>query len=267
MSMRESDVIHVLRKRYAPEEWCFLAGVRKATGFSYGGSMRTADAVAMNMFPSRGLPLVGFEVKVSKGDWQKELKDPSKAESICRYMDNWYIAAPEGIVQKSELPSTWGLIVIKEDGSSRVLVQAPVLTPESIPKAFWASLFRESMRQMSQEAEIKSRLEPMVQEQLKIERNRWESTIGYEAKSAIQRAIQAEEKLKQMVDAFGGETWNEDIVEICKVARKIIIGEKSVDSTYKRIDQMGIELHRLAANVVAAKKVMTGNMEEVKNDV
>jgi hypothetical protein len=107
----------------------------------------------------------------------------------------------------------------------------------------------------------------MVQEQLKIERNRWESTIGYEAKSAIQRAIQAEEKLKQMVDAFGGETWNEDIVEICKVARKIIIGEKSVDSTYKRIDQMGIELHRLAANVVAAKKVMTGNMEEVKNDV
>ena len=39
-------------------------------GFAGGG--RYADAIAMNLWPSRGLAVHGFEIKISRGDWQRE---------------------------------------------------------------------------------------------------------------------------------------------------------------------------------------------------
>lgn len=80
--MSES-VFELLRRRYPAPAWAFLEEVRNQTG--YARTIRTADALAMSLYPSRGLHLHGFEVKVSRADWFRELNDPKKAEEIAAY--------------------------------------------------------------------------------------------------------------------------------------------------------------------------------------
>ena len=55
---------------------------------------RYADAVAMNLFPSRGLALHGFEIKVSKSDFKSEIENPEKSVPVQQYCDHWWIVAP-----------------------------------------------------------------------------------------------------------------------------------------------------------------------------
>src|SRR5579872_7207544 len=134
----EERVIDLLRARYKGNAWAFLPKVRNGTGWKR--SARTADAIAMSLWPSRGLHLYGFEVKVDRGDWLRELNDPAKAEDIFAFCDFWYVVAPAGIVERAELPKTWGLMEIEKD--LRETVTAPHLTAKPVDNLFLASLLR-----------------------------------------------------------------------------------------------------------------------------
>lgn len=112
--MTESDVVKALAAHHEGTEWAFLAQVRNQTGF--GRNVRTADAMAFSLWPSRGLYATGYEVKVSRQDLRKELDDPSKAEEIARFCKMWFIAAPEGVCKPDDLPLTWGLVEVKAAG-------------------------------------------------------------------------------------------------------------------------------------------------------
>jgi hypothetical protein len=118
-----------------------LFEVRNGTG--YQRTTRTADAIAMSLWPSRGLELCGFEIKVSKSDWQSELRQPAKAESICQFCDRWWMVAAPDVIEISELPPTWGLLVPTEKGDKlRTVREAPVLNPKPVDRLFLAALMR-----------------------------------------------------------------------------------------------------------------------------
>lgn len=120
--MTAKEVLRVLGECNSGDGYAFLSQVRNGTG--YGKSVRTADAICMSLWPSRGLQIEGFEIKVSKSDWKSELKDPAKADEFFRFCDMWWIVTPPGIVDVKELPKTWGLIEIV-DGKTKIKVQAP----------------------------------------------------------------------------------------------------------------------------------------------
>lgn len=107
---------------------------------------RYADAVAVNLWPSRGLEVLGFEIKASRRDWVKELKSPSKSAEIQKYCDRWWVVAGgANIVQAGELPPTWGLLVVHGGGSKQRLVctqEAPKLEAQPLDKAFLLSMLR-----------------------------------------------------------------------------------------------------------------------------
>lgn len=109
----------------------------------------------MNLWPSRGLELHGFEIKVSRSDWLRELKDPAKAESIVTYCDRWWIAVGDAeIVKDGELPPTWGLLVPRGKG----LIQkkeAPKLNAQPVDRCFLAGLLRRAMEQLVPEDQFK----------------------------------------------------------------------------------------------------------------
>jgi hypothetical protein len=106
--MTASDIERELMKRYPSGEYAYFSQVRNGTGFPR--ETRTADAMVLSLWPSRGLELYGFEIKVSRSDWLSELKNPKKAEELSQYCDYWYIVAPSDIVEIGELPATWGLM-------------------------------------------------------------------------------------------------------------------------------------------------------------
>ena len=107
--MHESDLIALLENRFCSPEYALLPQVRNQTGFGY--RVRTADALAMSLFPSRGLHLHGFEIKTARADWLNELKNPEKADAIAGYCHFWWMVAPgEKVIPKSEVPMNWGLL-------------------------------------------------------------------------------------------------------------------------------------------------------------
>jgi hypothetical protein len=120
--------------------------VRNQTGYSSGEQERYADAVAVNLWPSRGLEVVGFEIKARRGDWTKELKNPSKSAAIQKYCDRWWVVAGgRNIVQPGELPPTWGLLVVHGGNSKRRIVctnEAPKLEPQALDKPFLLAMLR-----------------------------------------------------------------------------------------------------------------------------
>jgi hypothetical protein len=133
------DIESRLSKKFAAPEFAFLPQINQGTGAHAG---RRADAVAMSVWPSRGLNLHGFEIKVGRGDFLGELKQPEKAEAIQRYCHFWWIVADKDVIRDGDiLPPTWGWMEAFGVGLT-VKKQAPMLTPEPWTPPFVASLLR-----------------------------------------------------------------------------------------------------------------------------
>lgn len=147
------DMIKLLRVKYPPDAYALLTEVGNSTGF---GCRRHCDALIMSLWPSRGLEIIGIEVKVRRSDWLKELSMPEKAEAIAQYCDRWYLAVgDENIVQEGELPKGWGLIVPKADGL-RIKTEAKLTEPEPQPdRNFLAAVLRQIQNQVGEEAAYK----------------------------------------------------------------------------------------------------------------
>jgi len=127
-----------LAKRYNAPEWGLIHEVSNSTGYA---SKRHADAIAMSLWPSRGLLLHGFEVKATRGDFLRELRAPEKSAPVQKYCDRWWIVAEKGVVEDGELPATWGLLV--RYGARLICKrEAPELKPEALDRPFLAALFR-----------------------------------------------------------------------------------------------------------------------------
>ncbi len=134
-----AKVVAALREKFSLPAFAIFFEVANATGW---GKSRSADAIAMSCWPSRGLYLYGFEIKVSRSDWVKERDNPAKAEAICKYMDFWYVVTGKpGIVATGELPPTWGLIEPK-GGKLTITKEATPLEPKPINREFLAPLLR-----------------------------------------------------------------------------------------------------------------------------
>lgn len=137
--MNSSDICAALRGRYTQPEWAVFFEVANGTG---GNARRHADAVAMNMWPSRGLSILGFEIKVSRNDLIRELKKPAKAEAIAQYCDEWWLAVPKGLIlDDDDIPIPWGIMECNK-GVLRVSKKAHSLNPKPITKEFMAAVLR-----------------------------------------------------------------------------------------------------------------------------
>lgn len=147
--MTASLVKAVLRMHYAAPNYAVLEEVRNATGLlkkRYGLKPRYADLIAMGLYPSEGLEISGFEVKVSRADWLSEISDEKKAVAVKQFCDRWYLVThSDKVVKAGELPADWGWLVAEKTEKGYVLreiVAAPKLNAMPITRAFLASLMR-----------------------------------------------------------------------------------------------------------------------------
>lgn len=138
------QVLSALReKMFAGDAWAWLTEVRNGTG--YARSARSADALAVSCWPSRGLFASGIEVKVSRSDWKHELLQPSKSDEVQRFCKYWWVATSPGIVMPEELPPTWGLV--ETDGKTCSVVRAaPELEHKEPTWLFLASVLRNASK-------------------------------------------------------------------------------------------------------------------------
>lgn len=181
----------LIRRRYPPGEYAVLFEVRDATGFA---ACRSADAIAFSLWPSRGLEVSGFEIKVSRADWIKELRDPAKAESIARYCDRWWlVAGNEKIVAPGELPPTWGLMVPRGN-ALHVVTPAAKLDAIPLDRAFVAAVCRAAQSASPSTSQIAAAVESA--------RKDWDTQRKRVVSDDQRRAQTALERLQGAVKAF-----------------------------------------------------------------
>ncbi len=155
----EGWVFERLGHVFPPPAFVLLPQVRNQTGFDR--RVRTIDALAVSVFPSRGLHFIGIEIKVTKYDWRRELANPEKADSIQKYCRHWYVAAPEGVVPEAEVPETWGLIEVK-DRSAKIARKAPALEPTVPDARFVCAVLRAATSAMVPAAAVQDRINMAV---------------------------------------------------------------------------------------------------------
>lgn len=144
--MKTADLMALLQRRdFGPGDWGWLTNVPNSTGHA---ARRSCDALAMNLWPSTGLALHGFELKVSRSDWTRELRQPDKATELQRFCDHWWLVAGDDSVcpEARDLPETWGLLVARSSDTAApqlvVVRPAPKLIPEPLDRGFVAGLVR-----------------------------------------------------------------------------------------------------------------------------
>jgi hypothetical protein len=111
---------------------------------------RAADIVVLNLWPSRGMDLNGYEVKTARSDWLRELKQPEKAWPVMKYMDRWWLLASPGVAKLDEIPTNWGFMEFN-GVKTRVLKPAPKLEPVAVTKTFLGAMLRKPIRDLDAE--------------------------------------------------------------------------------------------------------------------
>lgn len=186
-------LVAAVRARYQREGYAFMSNVPSRLGFN---SKRYADGIAVGLWESRGFEVVGFEVKASRSDFLRELKDPPKADDIFGYCDRWFlVAANDGIVNvdAGELPSAWGLMVPRGRNLT-VVTKAPKLSPQPLERSFLCALLRRAHEQM----ESKSAQDEAYQRGWEEGRLKGEKTNN----GTLYYLRQEHERLKKSVKAF-----------------------------------------------------------------
>ncbi|MFY0539942.1 hypothetical protein [Nannocystis pusilla] len=113
VSLEAGGVVARLRARHPSPEWLLLDEVQNGTG---GRSTRRFDAIAFNVWPSKGMVRVGYEIKVSRSDFTRELDAHDKRQALESHCHEVYFATAKGVCEPREVPEPWGLLVEHGDG-------------------------------------------------------------------------------------------------------------------------------------------------------
>lgn len=104
----------LLRARHAEPvgAWAFFDEFMPGIGMAATGAGVRLDGWAMNVWPSKGYRTIAYEIKVSRSDFLREMKDPGKRAWALTFTDEFYFVAPRHLIDPKELPDDCGLIEI-----------------------------------------------------------------------------------------------------------------------------------------------------------
>lgn len=227
-----------IRTLYPAPEWALAFEVRDAAAMN---ARRSADALAMNTWPSRGLHIHGIEVKVSRSDWRSELKNPQKAEAVARYCDFWWIAAPTNVVPVAEIPSGWGLIEF--DGKRwKHTKPAPKKEAEPITRQFLAPFLRRATEIDDEEVNA------LVNKRDEERRKRFDEQVTREVESRARRATQTLKAVEEFERASGLkiDPWSSgNLGQAVKIAKALGVKDDYASSALKALGQLEEATHSI----------------------
>ena len=133
---------NLIKQRHpAGKEWVTIEEFRNSTGGSQTGAI---DVAAFNCWPSNKYYRIAYEVKRSRGDFLRELKNPGKRKWVEEFFhETYFVVDDNSIVLDEEVPDGWGLLSPTKTGDKlrRRKVARP-REPKEPPTGFWMSLAR-----------------------------------------------------------------------------------------------------------------------------
>jgi len=223
-----SQVVNALRKKYddGAFSYAFLEQVANGTGLK---ANRHADAIAVQLWESRGLNITGFEIKVSRQDWIKEMKHPDKAEPIAQYCHYWYlVVGNEDILQLGELPDTWGLMVPHTKETLKIVKEAKLnQNIKPVDLVFLCAVLRQTQNQLTDVSKLQLEYKRGFDEGKKVGTEHTKNDADYWKKELD---IQYK-KIKdfETISGIGIGSWHWNNADSVKIAQAVKI---VLDGTY-----------------------------------
>lgn len=254
--LAENDLYQMLQKRYAEGGWALFPQVYRRTG---NVSCRIADAVAMSTWPSRGLEMHGFEIKVSRSDWLRELEDVEKADEIFQFCDRWWIVASVNVVAVGELPPTWGLMEPR-GASLRTTIAAPKLEPKPLDKPFLAAVLRRAAEFSVPDTILKKKLEEKWTEGY----DSAEKTLGRRIKG-LEKSLEVKKKLISDFEKKSGvniDRWDlGNVAEAVRIIKQAGTPEKLCE-TLEKIAEPILRIHDRISKQIEKLRAIEGASNE-----
>jgi hypothetical protein len=119
-----------VHERYPAPEYLCLQQVAIGT--------RWLDLVAVRMWSRAAIS--AFEVKATRSDWLREMRQPTKADVAVGTCDHFWLVTAKGVAKPEEIPEHWGWLVMQANGKVRAAKAAPALDTRIPHREFWASM-------------------------------------------------------------------------------------------------------------------------------
>lgn len=168
--------------------------------------------MAFGCWPSSGFVRLGFEVKVARGDFLRELEDHAKRAALEQHCHQVWFVVPAGVCEPREIPEPWGLLQVAGDGlRARVKAQHRAVGPVAEPLAVGA--IRRLVEAQQAEARRHHRFDGVELTQDDLDRRVDELTASARARLARDQAAAAErmqkvDEARQAFEAEAGVWWD-----------------------------------------------------------
>ena len=183
----------LLREKYPREKYALIFDVPDAVSLD---QKRRIDAVAFGCWASLGRRIEGFELKVSRSDWLRELRQVDKADPFVAICDLfWLVTADTKVAKLEEIPAAWGWMAATKSGLriQRPASPLPGCGP-SVPREFVIGVMRRMQDDLLKSPDVAAHIAGKVKEIQDRQEN--------EIKWATQRAREDAERLKKAVHEF-----------------------------------------------------------------
>jgi hypothetical protein len=143
--MTSKDILKALRRHHNVDSFyrntVFFEELKVGTGYK-GDNQQALDAFAMDLWPSDGFKRYVYEVKVSRKDFRKELKNSKKRRRGLLLSNYFYFVTPKGLIDAEKIPVECGLIEVNEKGNLEFTLDAPFREYARPTWAFIAAICR-----------------------------------------------------------------------------------------------------------------------------
>ena len=113
----EYDLESLVEQRHQLPEWVTVRELPEGTGARRGGAI---DIAAFSCWRTSKYVRIAYEIKRSRSDFLRELKNPTKRLWVEEQFHETYFVVAPGVCKPEEVPESWGLLVATKKGDKVV---------------------------------------------------------------------------------------------------------------------------------------------------
>lgn len=236
----------MLRAKFDRQQYALLFDVPDAVSLA---QKRRIDAIAFGLWASGGQEIQGFELKVSRSDWLRELKQVDKADPFIALCDRfWLVTADNKIAKDDEIPACWGWMAATKAG---LRVQRPARRlpgcGDAVPRSFVLGVMRKLQESMLSSPDVQA----VIDERVKIIQDRKQSDIEFATKDLRRARDEALKAVKDFEEISGinlmSWRWG-NVAEIVKGLRELGYGD-GIDRVPRLLEEQENVLRMTLQNV------------------
>lgn len=256
----------LLREKYPRDKYALIFDVPDAVSMD---QKRRIDALAFGCWASLGRSLEGFELKVSRSDWLRELKNVNKADPFVALCDRfWLVTSDSSVAKLDEIPACWGWMAATRNG---LRIQRPASKlpgcGDAFPRSFVIGVMRRLQDDLLASPDVRAHIETKVKDAT----NNFEQRIKWAADRASGDLKRNQEAIREFEEASGIEFsayGMGSIGHIVKQLRELGYDESAgLGKVTRLLEGHADALRRTLETVEKVRANLTGSQGQASGDV